>query len=313
MKRATRLALIGTAFFVASLLGLYEFLHLLPAGERVDKLIVTVQPTQNPIDLRTPSEALRKYLEERIGIPVEFYVPTDYAQVVEALRYKNTHVAIMGSWPAYLAVKNAQAELLLAEVRTVAIGGERVNATYYYSYWIVLKDSPYHSLADLRGKRVCFPSRVSSSGYLAPLARLVELGLLERQGSGAADPSKFFGEVVIGGGYGQCWEALKAGQVEATVIAGDVSYSLYTEALESSRIIETQGPLPSHVVVVAKDLPPELKRKIRNAFLGLSDPNNRDLMRRFVSALFVGFEEKSEEEHFSSLRRYIELTGLSYG
>jgi ABC-type phosphate/phosphonate transport system substrate-binding protein len=67
------------------------------------------------------------------------------------------------------------------------------------------------------------------------------------------------------------------------------------------------------VVVVAKDLPPELKRKIRDAFLGLSDPNNRDLMRRFVSALFVGFEEKSEEEHFSSLRRYIELMGLSYG
>jgi phosphonate transport system substrate-binding protein len=297
---------------VAALITLYWFPHLIFPAERVEKLIVTVQPVQNPIDLKAASEELREYLEKKTGIPVEIYIPTDYAQVIEALRFGNTHVAMMGSWPAYLAVKNADAEVLLAEVRTVAIDGEKVNATFYYSYWIVPMDSPYQSLSDLRGKKVCFPSRVSSSGYLAPLARMVELGLLERKDGRPVDSAAFFGEVIIGGGYGQCWEALKAGHVDVTVIAGDVSYSLYAEAMSSSRVLETQGPLPSHAVVVARDLSPELKQKIKDAFQGLSDPQYSELMRRFISALFVGFEERNTEEHLTSLDRYLELTGLGY-
>lgn len=278
----------------------------------ISKIILAIQPTQNPLDIAESSKNLKEFLEKRLGVPVEVYVPTDYAGVIEGLRFRNVHVALMGSWPAYLAVKNAGAELLLAEVRTVSMGDKKVNATYYYSYWIVLKDSPYKSLEELKGKRACFPSPISSSGYLAPLARLVELGLVSRKSGEQVNPREFFGEVIFGGGYGQCWEALRAGQVDITVMAGDVSYELYTKAMDSSRVLETQGPLPSHGVVVSSDLPDDLKQRIREAFLELSKPEYRDFMKRLVSALFVGFESKTASDHLGSLGKYIEETGLQF-
>lgn len=274
------------------------------------KLVLAIQPTQSPIEIQEASRSLKAFLEKRIGVPVEVYVPTDYAGVIEGLRFKNVHVALMGSWPAYLATKIAGAELLLAEVRTVAVGEEKVNATYYYSYWIVLRESPYASLSELRGRRACFPSPLSSSGYLAPMARMVELGLLSRGEDGQVNPREFFGEVFFGGGYGQCWEALRAGQVDVTVMAGDVSYELYSKVMASSRVLEAQGPLPSHGVVVSADLSGDIKQRLREAFMELSNPEHRDLMKRLVSALFVGFESKTAEEHFRSLAKYIEETGL---
>ncbi|MEM3156093.1 MAG: phosphate/phosphite/phosphonate ABC transporter substrate-binding protein [Nitrososphaerota archaeon] len=309
MNRKTVITISAAVVILAAVaLSLQTFLP----RPTISKIIIAIQPTQNPLDISESSKSLKEFLEKRLGIPVEVYIPTDYAGVIEGLRFKNVQVALMGSWPAYLAVKNAGAELLLAEVRTVAIDGEKVNATYYYSYWIVLKETPYKSLEELRGRRVCFPSPLSSSGYLAPMARLVELGLLNHGEGGEVDPRGFFGEVVFGGGYGQCFEALRAGQVDVTVMAGDVSYELYTKAMESSRVLETQGPLPSHTVVVSQDLSADLKHRLREAFMELSNPEYRDLMKKMVSALFVGFESKTDTEHFSSLERYIEETGLRY-
>jgi len=302
---------ISSLAIIATIAALLLSQHT-PSPPGVSRIILAVQPTQSPLDIAEQSRGLREFLEGRLGVTVEVYVPTEYAGVIEGLRFHNVHVALMGSWPAYLAVRSAGAELLLAEVRTVAIGEERVNATYYYSYWVVLRDSPYQSLTDLKGKRVCFPSPLSSSGYLAPIARMVELGLLSRGSEGKVNPRDFFGEVVFSGGYGQCWEALKAGQVDVTVMAGDVSYDLYTKVMQETRILETQGPLPSHVVVVSKDLPDDVKRRLKDAFIELSQPEHRDLMRRLVSALFVGFEPKGAEDHLSSLERYIEETGLQY-
>lgn len=309
MDRKKLLAIAVAAVIVAAAVLSLQTLIPRPA---VSKIILAIQPTQNPLDIAESSKSLKEFLEKRLGIPVEVYVPTDYAGVIEGLRFKNVHIALMGSWPAYLAVKNAGAELLLAEVRTVAIGDQKVNATYYYSYWIVLKDSPYRSLEELRGKRACFPSPISSSGYLAPMARLVELGLISRKSGEPVNPREFFGEVVFGGGYGQCWEALRAGQVDVTVMAGDVSYELYTKAMDLSRVLETQGPLPSHGVVVSPDLPYDLKQRIKEAFIELSKPEYRDLMKRLVSALFVGFEPKTVGDHLGSLEKYIEETGLQY-
>ncbi|HID05064.1 MAG TPA: phosphate/phosphite/phosphonate ABC transporter substrate-binding protein [Candidatus Caldiarchaeum subterraneum] len=288
------------------------FFILQPQQEGIDKLVIAVQPTQNPVEIKSRAEQLRLFLEERLDLPVEIYVPTNYAAVVEALRFRNAHLALMGSWPAYIATSKADSEVILAEVRTVAIDGKVVEETYYFSYWIVLKDSPYQSLQELRGRKACFPSPLSSSGYLAPLAKLVELGLVKVEEGKPADPESFFGEAVFGGGYGQCWAALKAGQVDVAVIAGDVAYDLYKEAIDNSRVLEKQGPLPSHVVVAVKDLPEELKQRIKLAFTELGREEYRDMMKRLVSAIFVGFRESTTEEHLGSLSKFIEMTGLEF-
>jgi len=280
------------------------------AGE--EKLVIAVQPTATPEKLTTQAAELKKFLRDQLGLEVELRFPTSYAGVVEALRFGHAQAAFMSAWPAALANKHAGAEVVLAEVREVTIGKEKKEAPSYYSYWVVLRQSPYQALSDLQGKKAAFPSPLSTSGFVAPVAKLVETGLISRREGTPADPKDFFGEVLFSGGYAQAWAALKAGQVDVSVIAGDVPEPLYQEVLASTRILETQGPIPSHAVVFSKDLKDPLRSRLRGALLQLNDPQQQDLMRKFISGIFVRFEGTYTEKHLGPLNRLLEATGLAF-
>jgi phosphonate transport system substrate-binding protein len=257
---------------------------------------------------------LEEGLRDGLGgkIDVQVYVPSSFAAVVESLRFGHAQVAFMSAWPAQLAVQLGGAEVALAEVREVLHGTKKVEAPYYFSYWIVGKDSPYQSLQALKGKTACFPSPISTSGYVAPIGRMAELNLIPTQDGKEADPKTFFKEVLFGGGYGQCWQALKQGQVDTTVIAGDVPEKLYNEVLGATRIIETQGPIPSHAVVLSKELKEPLRSRAVQTVSRLGAPDQRELMRAFISSIFVGFKPTTAGEHLSSLNRYLKLANLKF-
>ncbi|HET8567435.1 MAG TPA: phosphate/phosphite/phosphonate ABC transporter substrate-binding protein [Candidatus Limnocylindria bacterium] len=276
------------------------------------KLVIAVQPTATPETLSADAKELRQHLSKRLGREVEIVFPTTYAGVVEALRFGHAHAAFMSAWPAQLAVKHAGAEVALAEVREVVIGTEKQEQPYYFSYWVVRKDSPAAKLADLKGKKAALTSALSTSGYVAPVARMVELGLITSAPGKEADPKQFFSEVLLPGGYQQAWEALKAGQVDVSVIAGDVSEKLYREVLDATKVVEQQGPVPSHAVLFAKDLPAADRDKLKAALLELGDPALRPLMRKFISGIFVGFRATSAQEHLGPLAKYLDLTQLAF-
>jgi phosphonate transport system substrate-binding protein len=301
LKSTPRAVVLGLLLLILVVgVGVYYF-YSRPA---VEKLVIVVNPM--PRD-RVQAEAveLERFLEEKLGVDVELYFPTSVAAIVEALRYGHAQVALgVGSLPSALALSVADVDMVLVEVREVIIDGKATSAPYYYSYWIVLKDSPYTSLDQLRGRRACFPSELSTSGYVFPMYRLVELGYVKSP----ADPKQFFGDVVFAGGYAQCWEALKRGHVDVTIMAGDVPVSLYWEAMNNSRVLDKQGPIPAHTVLISKKLPEGLKKKVVEAFKELNA--KPDLMRKFVSAIFVRFEERSVEEHLEPLMRALEITGL---
>ena len=308
MSGLSRVAMI-TMMAVISLLVVgsvasYIYLPRPPDSSKIEKIVIVVNPV--PRD-RVEAEAreLESFLESRLGLDVELYFPVSVAAIVESLRFGHAQVALgVGSLPAALALYVADVEMILVEVRDVVIGSESKAAPYYYSYWIVPRDSPYRSLEDLRGRRVCFPSELSTSGYIFPMYRLVQLGYVKPP----TDPKQFFGEVVFSGGYAQCWEALKRGYVDATIMAGDVPLSLYWEAMNNSRVLEQQGPVPAHAVLVSKSIPKDLRDKIKEALLELN--HRPDLMRKFVSSIFIRFEERSVDEHLRPLMNALEATGL---
>ena len=281
-------------------------------GGRPSKIVLAVQPTATPEQLTADARELREFLSKRLNRDVEIVFPMTYAGVVEALRFGHAQGAFMSAWPAQLAVKYAKAEVALAEVREVVIGQEKKEETFYFSYWVVPRDSAVEKLEQLRGKRAAFPSPLSTSGFVAPLARLVELGLVPKTPGKEADPKAFFSEVRFAGGYAQGWEALKAGQVDVTVIAGDVSERLYREVLGGTKVVEQQGPIPSHAVVFAKDLDGTTKTQLRDALLDLGKPEYRGLMRKFISGIFVGFKPTTAEQHLGALDKFLSQTQMAF-
>jgi len=283
----------------------------LPAQERV---MIAIQPTLSSDEMLNKSKPLQSFLQQNLGpkTRVEIYVPTSFAAVVESLRFGHAHVAFMSAWPAQLAAQLGGADVALAEIRQVLHGKEKVEAPYYFSYWVVPVNSPHQNLQSLKGKTACFPSPISTSGYVAPMGRLAELNLLQTPEGKEGDPKTFFKDVIFGGGYAQCWQAVKQGQADVTIIAGDVPEKLYNEVLAGTRVIEQQGPIPSHAVVLSKELKDPLRARVVQAITKLSQPEHRDMMRSFISSLFVGFKPTTTAEHLGPLMHYLKLARLKY-
>ena len=283
------------------------------AGPRT--ITLAIQPTENADVIATKAPALEAFLESRMAaqghpVDVEVYVPTAYVSVVDALRFGHADAAMMSAWPMSLAHDKAGAEVVLAEHRQVMHGANATTAPYYYSYYIVRPDSPHKDLASLRGATVAYPSATSTSGYVFPVAKLVEDGLLAVPAGTEADPKKFFGSVIMAGGYPQAWEALKGGQVDVAVTAGDVNARLFQEIMGNATVVATQGPIPSHGVVFAQDFvgTPEAEA-LQAAFLQLKG-EHVDLMRSLVSGIFVEFRPTTTAEHVEGLSEALALTGL---
>ena len=274
------------------------------------KITIAILPTQQAEEIMPRAKELENFLESRVNADIDVYVPMSYSAVVESLRFGHAQVGLMSAWPMAASAKLAGTDVVLSEVREVIIDGEKTNQTYYYSYYVVMKNSSYTKLEELRGKRAVYASLTSTSGYLFPVAKLVEKGLISKPAQGKeADPREFFGTVATPGGYGPAWDALKRGQADIGVIAGDVSEKLFREIQENTRIIETQGPIPSHGVVFSKSLEEPQRSELINAFMELNKPENNDLMRKLVSAIFVGFKKTSNEEHLAGLTAALNTTG----
>jgi phosphonate transport system substrate-binding protein len=274
---------------------------------------VAIQPTAQAADIQAQGQQLEQFLEERTDYDIQIYVPLSYAGVIEALRFGQADVAFMSAWPSYLAVNRANASLELAEVREVIINDTLTDATYYFSYWVTRPDSPANSLEELRDLRAAFPSPLSTSGYVMPMYSLVNQSLIQVEPEEEVDPESFFSEVLFAGGYQQAWEALRNGVVDVSIIAGDVSEDLYFEVLNNTKVIHEQGPIPSHGVVFNNDIDPSVKENLKAAMLEIgNDDSSRQIMRDLVSAIFVGFQETTAEEHLASLNGALNATGLAF-
>lgn len=281
-------------------------------GDAKETLVIAIQPSATQDELSDQATEIEQFLEERVDADIEIRFPTSYGGVIESLRFGHADAAFMSAWPSALATESADAEVVLAEIRDVVIGDDAVQEPFYYSYWVVPADSEFDSLEDLEGKRAAFPSQLSTSGYVAPMARMAELGLIDVGEDSAANPDDYFSEVFFAGGYSQAWEALQAGQVDVSVIAGDVPEELYREVLDNTKVIEEQGPIPSHSVVFSDELEDPLRTDLKEALLELGEDQHRELMRKFISGIFVRFEETTSEEHLGSLNKFLDDTGLSF-
>ena len=242
------------------------------AAARTNKeLVLALIPQENPEKLLVDVKTISTWLSKEIGVKVRGFVTTDHAAAVEALRNGDADVSFMGALPYVLANKMIGAEVVLAEIYR----GKPV----YTGRVFVRRDSSIQTLADLRGKSIAFSDPLSESGYLYPLDLFVEQGLLKRDD----DPKKFFGKVYFAGGYQQAVQAVAAGLVDAA------GASQYAEALLSAqqqtevKWIAESMPIPSHAVIVRKELEAGIRSKFVEAMLKLNEPKFRPLLKHVYS------------------------------
>ncbi|KAF6242692.1 hypothetical protein C6988_05725 [Nitrosopumilus sp. b1] len=266
------------------------------APKELKKITIAVMPNEDPKKFEMQGNALEEYFTNKLGIETEFFYPIDATTTVESMVTGSTQIAFMSARPAQLANERSDGKSLLfmAEVRPFdSDSGEKLDTFYYSEFW-VKKDSGINTLEDAKGKNVAFSGPTSTSGYLFPMAKLVDKGLIK----GGDDPKTYFGNVLFSGGYQQSLTALIAGQVDIAAGGDHAKYRFLTPEEQSQiKVIEKQGPVPTHGIIYRTDLvSPEQIAQFEKAVLDMKT-ERPDLLE---SALF-GATDFIPVNHYSHL------------
>lgn len=263
------------------------------------KLTIAVMPNEDPKKFEMQGKALEEYFSNKLGIETKFFYPIDATTTVESLVTGSTQIAFMSARPAQLAYERSDnnAMLFMAEVRPFNdTSGEKLDTFYYSEFW-VKKDSGINTLEDAKGKNIAFSGPTSTSGYLFPMAKLVDKGLVKP----GDDPKTFFSNVLFSGGYQQSLTALISGQVDIAAGGDHAKFQFLTPEEQSQiKVIEKQGPVPTHGITYRTDLvSPELISEFEKAVLDMKS-ERPDLLEK---ALFgaIDFVPINHHAHLDSL------------
>lgn len=256
-------------------------------------LRISVQPTQNKAEQEQMIAPLDAHLEKVLGQKVDFLIAKDYKDSVDMLVDGRANAAYVGVVSYFEALeRGVQVKPLVAPI------DQYTARPWYRSCIIVAADSPIKTLADLKGKRVAFVNRSSTSGYLMPLAALKQLGI---------DPDRDFAQVLFGGTHEQT-EAL-LGKNGVNAIATNLAfYNKWKQqgklTSQDSRLLWESTPVPHASVLVSQNLPLSLIEKLKEAFL-TTPTGIQDLM----GAETAGYTlvETEDYKSFGQLRHQLNL------
>ncbi len=262
------------------------------------RVVLALKPDKNPESLLEEKRTLETFLAGQLQRPVQVIIPLSASVIIEGFANGTIDLGYLSATDLARARKLGTARLLLA--------GEFPNGlTSYRSYWLALKDRPYTAIEQLKGKPVAFASKTSTSGFVVPLWDLRQRGLVSERGN----PEEFFGKgnVFFGVGYVSGIERVFAGEAEAAAVSDyvfDQDKHLTVGQRARLKIVQSQGPVPSHVIAVRASMAPVEVEAIRQALLAFNDAGSTDLRDRlFTTKLVV----TSEEAHLAALNEALAL------
>jgi phosphonate transport system substrate-binding protein len=223
-----------------------------------DVLNMGLVPSEDPRVIMNDNKVLLEKLEESMQMTIKPFVATDYNGIIEALRSKKLDIALLGPFSYVLAttVANVEAFALLETQR---------QGPTYRSMIIARKDHGIRNLKDLSGKTFAFVDPGSTSGFLFPKAGLIKAGY---------DPDTYFSRVIFSGGHDASAIAVQNGKVDAAAVADALLEMAYNRGMlkqDEIVVVWTSEAIPGAPIVYRRDLPEELKAKIRAAFGQIHD------------------------------------------
>ncbi len=144
--------------------------------------------------ITTGGQVMADALNQATGLTFEVTVPTSYAATIEEICASPTDTMAFIPGLGYAIAS----QLCGVDVAFKAI---RFGYPVYWAQYIVQRDSPYQTLADLNGKKWGYGDQGSTSGYMVPFVELKAAGVTP-------------GEQVQTGGHNQTVTAVYNGEVD---------------------------------------------------------------------------------------------------
>lgn len=267
---------------VALVATLVPFVASAQDGDVPTELVLGMVPSREAGAIADSLEPLAELLSERLLIPVETFISTNYVGLVEAMGNGRVDIGFFGPSAMVQAIDRYDAVPITASVR--------YGSSTYKTQFNVRCDGPIETYDDFRGASIAFVDPGSSSGYQFPYV------FLKNQHGIVADEDM---STVFAGSHDAAALAVYNGDVDIATSFNDVREDLqgeYGDIMEQVCVLGYTGDIPNDGQVVRAGLDSELAAQIQQALIEIAETEEGNAL---VNELFnvTAFDPVSSEAY----------------
>ncbi|MFM2408253.1 MAG: hypothetical protein RL358_995 [Pseudomonadota bacterium] len=237
-------------------------------------LRVSAIPDESPTELQRKFKPLGDYLEQQLGMKVEFTPVSDYAAAVEGLVNHKLDLVWFGGFTF------VQAKVRSDNQVTPLV--QREEDEKFKSVFITTRDD-IKQLSDLKGKTFSFGSESSTSGHLMPRSFLLAANI---------NPDTDLKRIAFSGAHDATVAAVAGGKVDAGALNVSVWEKLIALGKVDTKQVHVFYTTPGFYDYnwsVRNDMPAALREKLSKAFLALDKnvPRDQEILALQRTARFI--------------------------
>ena len=257
------------------------------AAQELKEINFGIISTESSQNLKSDWQPVLDDMAKKTGMKINAFFASDYAGIIEGMRFNKVQVAWFGNKSAMEAVDRASGEVFAQMVNVDGTQG-------YYSHLIVHKDSPIKTLDDMlkNGKSLSFGNGDpnSTSGFLVPSYYVFAQNKID---------AKTFFKLSRGANHEANALAVANKQVD---VATNNSENLdkikdrLPEKFNDIRVIWTSPLIPMDPLVIRKDLPEASKAKVREFFYSYGKSSQQEKDNLVKLGKLSGFKPSSNNQ-----------------
>ncbi|WP_288377039.1 putative selenate ABC transporter substrate-binding protein [uncultured Pseudomonas sp.] len=262
-------------------------------AQAADTLRVSAIPDEAPTELLRKFKPLGEYLEQQLGMKVQFVPVADYPAVVESLASNRLDLAWLGGFTfVQVHLKDPTATPLVQREQDAQFTSKFITA-----------NPDVKSLADLKGKTFAFGSISSTSGSLMPRYFMLKQDNIK--------PEDYFSRVAYSGAHDATVAWVQAGKVDAGVLNASVWQKLVDAGKVDTSKVKVFATTPTYYDynwTVRGNMDPALKDKIKQAFLALdpAKPEHKAILDLQAASRFI----ETKPENYAGTEQAAREAGL---
>ena len=241
--------------------------------ENPDALTFSIIPTEESVQELTIYQPVIEYLKEKTGKEVEFYMPTSYATVIEAMLGGWVDIAVHGPY-SYVIGNEKDPSIEVFATYAKKPGHLQEEGPGYKAALVTKKGSNFTTIESLEGAVLGLTDPASTSGNLVP--RVVFTGVI------GEELEDYFKKVVYTGGHDLSTLAVHEGKVDAAFVATHRFDNVIDRGLvklEDFNVLWSSPTVPQDPFTYRSTLCEDLKSAIEETFLTL---HTREDARAFL-------------------------------
>lgn len=257
-----------------------------------NEMLIGLIPEENIFNQMERYRPLADYLSGKIGVKVKLTILSRYGSIVDSFVTRKMDGAFFGIFTGVLAMEKLGVEPV---ARPLNLDGKSTVNSYIF----VKKDSGIKTVKDMRGKRIVFVDKLTATGYLFAIAFLREKGV--------QDIDKYFGEYFFTGSHGSAVYSVLDNRADI----GSAKSKVFNRMVEKDpaikdelNIIAKSDEFPDTTLCIRKDLPSEIKTKIKQVLLNMDrDPEGNEILKKFGALKFIDADKKDFQPFFELAKK----------